>query len=318
MTRFCGDAVGVRSRPKNFATGKERRRDMEARFWEADAAVARSSLASAPAEPERRAAPRRCSSAPGGTRTWSAGRTRTRCPTSRSATSTGSTSSSTCARGQRRWVRSPAGRPPSTLPVHERGARIRSGAHCCAGRLLVEVFEDAAPLAARFFLNRCREGSSEALQGTCVHRLQPEMAFFFGKSRGCVPRGGLCVVVRQALSAGLPAGLLLCGRLGGRPVGRGAAWAASAARWRSLFLRPCVCRRRRHKGGAAVRRYPGLHHMAAGAVSVSRGGDEVAVTLGRALALDPSHQARGALGPAGGLCGCGGCASAPMVATRAL
>ena len=32
MTRFCGDAVGVRAgRPKNFATGKERRRDMEAR-----------------------------------------------------------------------------------------------------------------------------------------------------------------------------------------------------------------------------------------------------------------------------------------------
>ncbi len=29
MTRFCGDAVGVRGRPKNFATGKERRRDME-------------------------------------------------------------------------------------------------------------------------------------------------------------------------------------------------------------------------------------------------------------------------------------------------
>jgi hypothetical protein len=45
-----------------------------------------------------------------------------------------------------------------------------------------------------------------------------------------------------------------------------------------------------------VRRYPGLHHMAAGAVSVSRGGDEVAVTLGRALALDPSHQARAAPG----------------------
>lgn len=30
MTRFCGDAVGVRAgRPKNFASGKERRKDME-------------------------------------------------------------------------------------------------------------------------------------------------------------------------------------------------------------------------------------------------------------------------------------------------
>ena len=190
MTRFCGDAVGVRSRPKNFATGKERRRDMEARFLKAGAETARSSPTSAPAEPERRAAPRRCSSAPGGTRTWPAGPTRTRCPTCPSATSTGSTSSSTCARGQTRWVRAPVGRPPSAPPARERGARVQSGARHRAGRLLVEVFEDAAPLAARFFLNRCREGSSEALQGTCVHRLQPEMAFFFGKSRGCAPRHG--------------------------------------------------------------------------------------------------------------------------------
>lgn len=30
MTRFCGDAVGVRAgRPKSFASGKERRKDME-------------------------------------------------------------------------------------------------------------------------------------------------------------------------------------------------------------------------------------------------------------------------------------------------
>ncbi len=84
----------------------------------------------------------------------------------------------------------PRGRPPSAPPARERGARVQSGARHRAGRLLVEVFEDAAPLAARFFLNRCREGSSEALQGTCVHRLQPEMAFFFGKSRGCAPRHG--------------------------------------------------------------------------------------------------------------------------------
>lgn len=59
----------------------------------------------------------------------------------------------------------------------------------CVGRLLVEVFEDAAPLAARHFLNRCREGSSEGLQGTCLHRLVPDLGFFFGTSRGCGAAG---------------------------------------------------------------------------------------------------------------------------------
>ena len=52
----------------------------------------------------------------------------------------------------------------------------------------MEVFEDAAPLATRRFLNRCREGSSEALQGTCVHRLVPDQGLFFGTSRGCATR----------------------------------------------------------------------------------------------------------------------------------
>lgn len=73
------------------------------------------------------------------------------------------------------------------------------------GRLLVEVFEDAAPLATRRFLNRCREGSSEALQGTCVHRLVPDQGLFFGTSRGCAtlqqPRAALprCAATHKAL-----------------------------------------------------------------------------------------------------------------------
>lgn len=75
----------------------------------------------------------------------------------------------------------------------------------CTGRLLVEVFEDAAPLATRRFLNRCREGSSEALQGTCVHRLVPDQGLFFGTSRGCAtlqqPQAALpyCTAAYKAL-----------------------------------------------------------------------------------------------------------------------
>ncbi len=54
-----------------------------------------------------------------------------------------------------------------------------------AGRLVVEVFEDQAPLAARHIINRCREGTTDTLQLTYVHRLLPDMAMFFGTSHGC-------------------------------------------------------------------------------------------------------------------------------------
>lgn len=54
-----------------------------------------------------------------------------------------------------------------------------------AGRLVVEVFEDQAPLAARHLINRCREGTTDTLQLTYVHRLLPDMAMFFGTSHGC-------------------------------------------------------------------------------------------------------------------------------------
>ena len=40
-----------------------------------------------------------------------------------------------------------------------------------------------------------------------------------------------------------------------------------------------------------MRRYPWLHHLAAGAVSISVNGEEVAITLAKALSLDSSHQA---------------------------
>lgn len=54
-----------------------------------------------------------------------------------------------------------------------------------AGRLVVEVFEDRAPLAARHLLNRCREGTTDALKSVAVHRLLPDSAIFLGTSNGC-------------------------------------------------------------------------------------------------------------------------------------
>jgi cyclophilin family peptidyl-prolyl cis-trans isomerase len=53
-----------------------------------------------------------------------------------------------------------------------------------AGRVVVEVFEDQAPLATRHLINRCREGTTDSLQDTYVHRMLPDLAIFFGTSRG--------------------------------------------------------------------------------------------------------------------------------------
>ena len=50
---------------------------------------------------------------------------------------------------------------------------------------MVEVFEDRAPLAARHLLNRCREGTTDALKSVVVHRLLPDSAIFLGTSNGC-------------------------------------------------------------------------------------------------------------------------------------
>lgn len=70
-----------------------------------------------------------------------------------------------------------------------------------AGRLVVEVFEDQAPLAARHIINRCREGTTDTLQITYVHRLLPDMAMFFGTSHGCAVLGLLAGQLTPCTSA---------------------------------------------------------------------------------------------------------------------
>ena len=51
----------------------------------------------------------------------------------------------------------------------------------------MEVFEDAAPLAARQFMNRCREGAAHCFQGTAIFRVLPDHALFGGTPKGCAP-----------------------------------------------------------------------------------------------------------------------------------
>ena len=52
-----------------------------------------------------------------------------------------------------------------------------------AGRLLVEVFEDRIPLAARQLLNRCRAGSDGCFQGSTVPKLLPHLGVFISGTR---------------------------------------------------------------------------------------------------------------------------------------
>ena len=73
-----------------------------------------------------------------------------------------------------------------------------------AGRLVLEVFEDQAPLAARQLLNRCREGTRETLHNTHVHRLITDQGIFFGRTHGCGTKLiSLCCTVLHSLLAHL-------------------------------------------------------------------------------------------------------------------
>ena len=63
--------------------------------------------------------------------------------------------------------------------------RVQVQACVTSGRLLVEVFEDRIPLAARQLLNRCRPGSDGCFQGTTVPKLLPHLGVFILGARYC-------------------------------------------------------------------------------------------------------------------------------------
>lgn len=63
--------------------------------------------------------------------------------------------------------------PPVSLPLHP--------LHLPAGRLVIELFEDVAPAAARHLLNRCTPGAGASLQGTLFHKLLAGFGLFGGK-----------------------------------------------------------------------------------------------------------------------------------------
>ena len=54
----------------------------------------------------------------------------------------------------------------------------------CAGRLVIEIFEDQLPTTARHLMNRCREGMEDSFKNTTIHKLVPDLAAFGGLSKG--------------------------------------------------------------------------------------------------------------------------------------
>lgn len=59
-----------------------------------------------------------------------------------------------------------------------------------AGRLVIELFEDVAPAAARHLLNRCTPGAGASLQGALFHKLLAGFGLFGGKSSAALFPGG--------------------------------------------------------------------------------------------------------------------------------
>lgn len=50
------------------------------------------------------------------------------------------------------------------------------------GRLIIELFDDIAPVAVLHFRNRCSEGASDSFKGTAIHKLVKDMGAFGGLS----------------------------------------------------------------------------------------------------------------------------------------
>lgn len=103
-----------------------------------------------------------------------------------------------------------------------------------AGRLVVELFEDVAPAAARHLLTRCTPGAGASVQGTLFHKLLPGYGLFGGKSSAAAFPGGQQVPSNSKLKTTIM-----------------------------------------------------------GAVSVSRDGADFAISLGKVLKLDETHQVVG-------------------------
>ena len=86
-----------------------------------------------------------------------------------------------------------------------------------AGRVVIELFDDIAPVAVSHFRNRCSEGASDTFKGTVIYKVLREQAIFGGKSnrwvggRGCpvwcLVKGHPCL--QCGMSAELPGGLAL-------------------------------------------------------------------------------------------------------------
>ena len=171
------------------------------------------------------------------------------------------------------------------LPGSEEDAMSRSavGKLCftmCVGRVVVEVFIDMVPLAARTFVNRCRPGSTGSFQGTAVHKSLRGLAVYTGVSNKCA----------EPTTTVQPAFPLLCARY--------RTW-MSLCETKAAYAQVCniqqthvVIDHCRFVVGVRLRPSPYLRHVESGTVSISSTGQELAFGLARSLTLDATHLVR--------------------------
>lgn len=55
-----------------------------------------------------------------------------------------------------------------------------------AGRLVIELYDDLAPVPVGAFQNRCQPDASETFKGTIIHKLVAEQAAWGGRSKAYV------------------------------------------------------------------------------------------------------------------------------------
>lgn len=229
---------------------------MEARFLEVGAETARSSPTSAPAEPERRAAPRRAGvpahrAAPGPGpraqhgRAAQPARARPQ-PAARLLRPAPGARHAGCAPP---WAALPARPPRASGAPGSRAARATAQAGCWWRCLRMQrrwPRASSSTAAARAAARRCRAPACTA----CSRRWHSSSASRAGAPRAMERprRAPTC-----ALSASQSAGLLLCGPPGA--VGPGAPAQPQPECWRSLFpeaARPAAPQAQGRRGGAAL------------------------------------------------------------------
>lgn len=136
-----------------------------------------------------------------------------------------------------------------------------------SGKLVIELFEDYLPTTVALFRQRCSFGSSQWLKDSHIDKIQSAYAVFGGSDSRC----GTCFNILDSLAHAAMHDERSSDHL-----------------IPSLDLLPETCRGKAPAHG--MRRNQRLRHAGYGAVSLAVDGSGFAISLGRSLKLDDTHQ----------------------------